>query len=64
MFALVTSAEIFNTAIEKICNIFRDKYKLPYEGSRDIRDIAAGAVWINAIIAAIVGILIISKYLS
>ncbi|NMC35997.1 diacylglycerol kinase family protein [Candidatus Beckwithbacteria bacterium] len=63
LFGLVISAELLNSAIEKICDILRDRYHLPYEGSRDIRDIAAGAVWINALIAAIIGIIIFTKYL-
>jgi len=61
--AIVISAELFNTAIEYICDILRDKYKLAYEGSRDIRDISAGAVLVSSFIAAIVGILIFGKYL-
>jgi diacylglycerol kinase len=63
LFAIVMASELFNTCIEGICNILRDKYKLPYEGSRDIRDMAAGAVLINALIATIIGILVFAKYL-
>jgi len=36
---------------------------LPYEASRDIRDIAAGAVWIQAIIAVLIAVAIFGKYL-
>jgi undecaprenol kinase len=64
LIASVFSAEMLNTSIEKICDILRDKYKLPYNGSRDIRDIAAGAVWAQAITAGIIGIIIFSKYLN
>ncbi|NMB57119.1 diacylglycerol kinase family protein [Candidatus Beckwithbacteria bacterium] len=63
LFAIIWSGELFNTCIEQICNILRDKYKLPYEGSRDIRDIAAGAVLFQAIMAAIIGVIIFWKYL-
>ena len=63
LIALVIATEMVNTAIEKICNILRDTYKLPYTGSRDIRDIASGAVWVVAITAAIGGLLILGKYL-
>ena len=61
--AIVIIAELFNTVIEYLCNILRDKYKLPYEGSRDIRDISAGAVLIASIIATIVGVLVFVQYL-
>ncbi|MGI5828217.1 MAG: diacylglycerol kinase family protein [Patescibacteria group bacterium] len=64
LIGIVISAEMMNTSIEKVCNILRDKYHLPYEDSRDIRDIAAGGVWVQAIIAAIVGILIFSRYFT
>lgn len=63
LFALVLSSEFLNTCIEQICNILRDKYKLPYADSRNIRDIAAGAVLVNAIIAAIIGFVTLLKYL-
>lgn len=63
LFGLVLSSEFINTCIEGICNILRDKYNLPYDGSKNIRDIAAGAVLVNSIIAAIIGFLIFSPYL-
>ncbi len=63
MIGLVIGMELVNSAIEKICDVLRDRYHLPYEASRDIRDIAAGAVWLQAIIAALIGVLIFSKYL-
>lgn len=63
LFALVITAELFNTCIEGICNILRDKYKLPYDGSKEIRDMAAGAVLVNAFVAAVIGILVLGKYL-
>lgn len=63
LIAIVFCTEMLNTAIEGICNILRDKYKLPYKASTDIRDISAGAVWFNALIAAFIGILIFSKYI-
>jgi diacylglycerol kinase len=63
LFALVLSAELFNSAIEKICDILRDKYNLPYDGSRNIRDISAAAVLVNAIIATLIGSIIFLQYL-
>jgi len=64
LFALVISTELINTCIEGICNILRDKYKLAYKDSQNIRDIAASAVLFNAIIASIIGLLIFLPYLN
>ena len=52
---LVTAAEMFNTAIEKLCDAFEKRY------SKDIgviKDIAAGAVLILAAVSAVLGGLI------
>jgi diacylglycerol kinase len=64
LIGMVIGSEMLNTSIERVCDILRDKYQLPYNGSTHIRDIAGGAVWIQAIAAAIIGILIFSKYLN
>lgn len=57
---LVLSAETANTAIEKLCDFaepnFNKKIGL-------IKDLAAGSVLILALLAAIVGVLVYSKYL-
>jgi len=57
---MVISAELLNTAIEKILDLLHpqisDKVKI-------IKDISAGAVLILSIIAAIVGALVFVKYL-
>jgi diacylglycerol kinase len=55
----VLSAEIFNTAIEKICDIIQPDFD---KRIGFIKDIAAGAVVLTAIAAVIVGILVYGKY--
>lgn len=54
----VISAELFNTAIEEICNLLKVKLKLDYDTTRDPRDLAAAAVLVVAIGAAIIGLII------
>jgi diacylglycerol kinase len=53
--ALVITAELLNTAIERLCDKL-DPDICPY--IKDIKDIAAGAVLVCAVAAAIVGIII------
>lgn len=55
---LVISAELFNTAIEEVCNCQRDHLGASYESTRIARDVAAGAVLVISICALIVGIII------
>ena len=55
---LVLSAEMFNTAIEEVCNRIRDDLGLSYEATRKARDVSAGAVLVMAFIAMLVGFLI------
>jgi len=55
LIGLVWAAELMNTALEELANIVRDELKLSYEATRRVRDCAAGAVWVLAIVAAIVG---------
>lgn len=52
---LVLSAEMFNSAIEDICDLIRDNLKLKYAATVHARDLAAGAVLVSAVIAALVG---------
>ncbi|CAD0219414.1 diacylglycerol kinase family protein [Chryseobacterium sp. D764] len=56
----VLSAEIFNTAIEKICDIIQPDYD---KRIGFIKDIAAGAVVLTATASVIVGILVYGKYI-
>lgn len=56
----VLAAEIFNTAIEKICDIIQPEFdrRIGF-----IKDIAAGAVILMAILSVVVGILAYWKYI-
>ncbi|HNY04382.1 MAG TPA: diacylglycerol kinase family protein [Candidatus Woesebacteria bacterium] len=58
LIALVISAELFNTAIEEVCDTITASLKLQYVDTTFPRDLAAGAVLIVASIAALVGLLI------
>ncbi len=52
-FGLVLSAELFNTAIELLCDEMSKRYD---ENIRSIKDISAGAVLAVAVFSAIVGL--------
>lgn len=56
----VLSAEIFNTAIEKICDIVHPEFD---KRIGFIKDISAGAVMLMAVLAIIVGGLVYRKYI-
>jgi len=56
----VLMAEIFNTAIEKICDIIHPEFD---ERIGYIKDIAAGAVILMVILAVSVGISVYWKYI-
>ncbi|SUX44986.1 diacylglycerol kinase family protein [Chryseobacterium indoltheticum] len=56
----VLSAEIFNTAIEKICDIIQPEFD---KRIGFIKDISAGAVTLMAVASVIVGILVYWKYI-
>jgi diacylglycerol kinase (ATP) len=56
----VLSAEIFNTAIEKICDIIQPDFD---KRIGFIKDISAGAVVLTAIASVIVGVLVYGKYI-
>lgn len=51
----VITAELFNTAIEKLVDLVSPEYN---KQAGFIKDVAAGAVLVNAIIAALVGLFI------
>ena len=57
----VLAAEIFNTAIEKVCDIIQPEFD---KRIGFIKDISAGAVLLMAIIAVVVGILVYWKYIN
>ncbi|MEG0929114.1 diacylglycerol kinase family protein [Chryseobacterium sp.] len=56
----VLSAEIFNTAIEKICDIVQPDFD---KRIGFIKDISAGAVVLLAAISIVIGILVYGKYI-
>ncbi|CAM3049050.1 diacylglycerol kinase family protein [Chryseobacterium flavum] len=56
----VLSAEIFNTAIEKICDIIQPDFD---KRIGFIKDIAAGGVLLTAIASVIVGIIVYWNYI-
>lgn len=56
----VLVAEIFNTAIEKICDIIQPEFDTRIGF---IKDISAGAVILMAILSIIAGIFIYGKYI-
>jgi diacylglycerol kinase (ATP) len=64
-FALVLSAEAFNTAFEYVVNLIRDECHVPYANKNlgKAKDIAAGAVLICAACSAIVGAFIFLPYM-
>jgi diacylglycerol kinase len=59
--ALVISIELINSSIEDLVNLVTAEWK-PQAGK--IKDIAAGAVLVMAIIALIVGIIIFYPYIT
>lgn len=56
----VLAAEIFNTAIERICDMIQPEFdrRIGF-----IKDISAGAVLLLAVASVIIGILIYCKYI-
>lgn len=59
--ALVLSLEAVNTALEKLCDEVTEERKASI---RNIKDIAAGAVLIAAIVAVGIGILVFYPYVK
>lgn len=57
---LVWSAEVMNTAIEHFVDLVSPQY---HEKAGKVKDLAAGAVLIAAIVAAITGLLVFGKHL-
>lgn len=57
---MVSAAEAFNTAIERLVNLVSPEWQ-PLAG--EVKDIAAGAVLICAIAAAFVGLMIFIPYI-
>lgn len=59
IFAVIVS-EYFNTAIERVCNLYSTDTN---QQIRDIKDLSSGAVLLTALLALILGMMIFSKYL-
>ena len=59
--SVVLGLEGLNSALEKLCNEVTEERK---ESIRNIKDIAAGAVLISAVIALAIGYIIFSKYVA
>ena len=55
---MVLGAELFNTSVEKLCD-FTEKHRNPH--IRVVKDMAAGAVFLCAVFAALVGIVIFAR---
>jgi len=59
--SLVLMAEMFNTAVESITNMISQSY---HPSIRTVKDMCAGAVFISAINAVVIGYLIFSRVFS
>ena len=57
----VLAAEIFNTAVERICDIIEPEYD---KRIGFIKDISAGAVILMTVVSVVVGALVYWKYIS
>ena len=55
LFALVISAELINTALEEMVNLLSPEIRIH---AKYAKDIAAGAVFINALVSLVVGCII------
>lgn len=58
LIGVVVSAELLNTSIEDTLNILRDEAGVSYKYTGKGKDMAAGAVFVLAIIAAVIGLMI------
>jgi len=58
----ILAAETFNSAIEEICNLMKKKHNLAYEETKNIRNIAAGAVLFLVIASVVLGLIIFLPY--
>ena len=58
---IVLAAETFNSSLEAICNLLNQKLHLEYQETKFIRDAAAGAVFLLAVGAFLLALLIFSS---
>lgn len=59
--ALVLGLEMVNTSLEMICNFLTKDYDIRI---KHIKDIAAAAVWLAAIISVVIGVMIFWPYIT
>lgn len=60
---VILAAEIFNSALEGICDLLKSKLKLGYEETAFIRNASAGAVLVLAIASIILALIIFWPYI-
>ena len=60
LFAMVISAEMLNSAIEKLSDIVEPNFN---NKVKDLKDISAGAVLLTSIVSVIIGIIIFAPYI-
>jgi len=59
---VILAAELFNSAIEGICNLLKEENNLDYEKTRLVRDISAGTTLLLAIASVIIAIFVYLPY--
>jgi len=59
---VILTAELFNSAIEGICNLLKEENNLDYERTRLVRDISAGTTLLLAIASVIIAIFVYLPY--
>lgn len=61
LFGLVISAELMNTAVEKLCDLVQPEKD---ERVKFIKDVAAGSVFVASLIALITGVILFYPYFT
>lgn len=59
---VILAAELFNSAIEGICDLLKEENHLGYERTRLVRDISAGTTFLLAIASVIIAIFVYLPY--
>lgn len=60
---LVLTAELFNTAIEEVCDVLTDAHPNSHKKAGKPKDISAGAVLLASVVASTVGLIIFLPHL-
>lgn len=58
LIGVVISAELFNSAIESLGDLLKEKLKLSYQETTFIRNASASAVLVMAIVALLIGLIV------